>query len=75
MELSSGADFVDRILPLISDLFATNSAKACSILIANLPLMLEKLTEAKKPDHIRNYLLPLLGKALSQEKQSHLQVI
>ena len=37
--------------------------------------MLEKLTEAKKPDHIRNYLLPLLGKALSQEKQSHLQVI
>ena len=36
--------------------------------------MLEKLTEAKKPDHIRNYLLPLLGKALSQEKQSHLQV-
>ena len=36
--------------------------------------MLEKLTEAKKPDEIRNYLLPLLGKALSQEKQSHLQV-
>ena len=36
--------------------------------------MLEKLIEAKKPDHIRNYLLPLLGKALAQEKQSHLQV-
>ena len=43
-------------------------------MIENLPLMLEKLTEAKKPDQIRNYLLPLLGKALSQEKQSHLQV-
>ena len=43
-------------------------------MIENLPLMLQKMTEAKKPEHIRNYLLPLLGKALAQEKQSHLQV-
>ena len=59
---------------MISDLFATNSTKACQILIENLPLMLEKLTEVKDKDGIRNYLLPLLGKALAQEKQSHLQV-
>ena len=43
-------------------------------MIENLPLMLQKMTEAKKPEHVRNYLLPLLGKALGQEKQSHLQV-
>ena len=42
-------------------------------MIENLPLMLEKLSEAKKPDEVRNYLLPLLGRALSQEKQSNLQ--
>ena len=35
--------------------------------------MLEKLSDAKKPDEVRNYLLPLLGRALSQEKQSNLQ--
>ena len=50
------------------------SAKACSIMIENLPLMLEKLSEAKKPDDVRNYLLPLLGRALAQEKQTNLQV-
>ena len=43
-------------------------------MIENLPLMLEKLSEAKKPDDVRNYLLPLLGRALAQEKQTNLQV-
>ena len=52
-----------------------SSAKACSIMIENLPLMLEKLSEAKKPDDVRNYLLPLLGRALAQEKQTNLQVM
>ena len=52
-----------------------SSAKACSIMIENLPLMLEKLSEAKKPDDVRNYLLPLLGRALAQEKQTNLQVL
>ena len=44
-------------------------------MIENLPLMLEKLSEAKKPDDVRNYLLPLLGRALAQEKQTNLQVL
>jgi len=74
IELSSGDEFVDKILPVIADLFSTNIPQGASILIENLPLMLQKMTEAKKPEHIRNYLLPLLGKALAQEKQSHLQV-
>jgi len=74
IELSSGDEFVNKILPVIADLFSTNSPKGASIMIENLPLMLQKMTEAKKPEHIRNYLLPLLGKALAQEKQSHLQV-
>ena len=43
-------------------------------MIEHLPLMLDKLTEAKKPDEVRNYLLPLLGRALGQEKQTNLQV-
>ena len=43
-------------------------------MIENLPLMLDKLTEAKKPDEVRNYLLPLLRRALGQEKQTNLQV-
>jgi len=73
VELATGEEFYDKILPVIKDLFNTQSAKACSIMIENLPLMLEKLSEAKKPDDVRNYLLPLLGRALAQEKQTNLQ--
>ena len=74
VELATGEEFYDSILPVIKDLFNSQSAKAVSIMIENLPLMLEKLSEAKKPDDVRNYLLPLLGRALAQEKQSNLQV-
>jgi len=62
------------IIPLETVFKVYFSAKACSIMIENLPLMLEKLSEAKKPDDVRNYLLPLLGRALAQEKQTNLQV-
>jgi len=48
IELSSGDEFVDKILPVIADLFSTNIPKGASILIENLPLMLQKMTEEVK---------------------------